>query len=225
MTGSPRRGRLPAVALAVAVSMLVAASCSTASSADPPPAGSGPESEAPPTTATAAADPEAPPTTATAAADPEAAPTTEAAPAGTAGARAVVTHVVDGDTVEVAIGGATESVRLIGIDSPEKTGGLRPAECYGDEASARARQLLPRGSEVRLLRDVEARDRYDRLLAYVFRADGLFVNLDLVEDGYAAAFPYEPNTSFSDELAQAEAGARRLGLGLWGACGSPDRAL
>jgi len=213
VTGSPRGGRLSPFVLVAAVSLLVAAACSTA------PATSGPAVSAHPTGPDSTGAP-------VASAHPTG-PDSTGAPVATAPATAtaVVVEVVDGDTVEVAIGDRVESVRLIGIDSPEKTGGLRPAECFGDEATARARQLLPRGSDVGLVRDVEARDRYDRLLAYVFGPDGSFVNLDLVEDGYAAAFPFEPNTTFATEFAAAESAARRLGLGLWGACGSPDREL
>jgi micrococcal nuclease len=136
---------------------------------------------------------------------------------------AAVDHVVDGDTVVVALDGRPETIRFIGIDAPEKPGGLRPEECYGAEATARLRALLPEGSEVRLLGDEEAYDRYDRLLGYVYRgSDGLFVNLELVLSGHAAAYRYEPNTFFADRLATAEREAKGAGRGLWGECGGPD---
>jgi micrococcal nuclease len=84
-------------------------------------------------------------------------------------------------------------------------------------------ELLPAGTEVRLERDVEARDKYGRLLAYVFRAsDDLFVNLVLVEEGYAEARPFEPNTTRQAELDRAEDEARAGQRGLWPACGSTD---
>jgi micrococcal nuclease len=142
--------------------------------------------------------------------------------------RATVDDVVDGDTVRVRFAGrrGTESVRLIGIDTPEThgPGGLR--ECYGQEASVRTAGLLPQGTEVRLVRDEEARDRYGRLLAYVYRArDDLFVNLSLAREGYAAALSIEPNTAHRDELVAAVDRARAGGLGLWGACGGPDKPL
>jgi micrococcal nuclease len=140
-----------------------------------------------------------------------------------AGVLAEVDHVIDGDTIAVELGGRAETVRFIGIDAPEKPGGLRPEECYGAEATERLRALLPEGSSVRLLGDEESYDRYDRLLGYVYRAgDDLFLNLDLVRGGYAAAFRYEPNTWFADELGAAERDARRDGAGLWGTCGGPD---
>lgn len=139
---------------------------------------------------------------------------------------ATVLSVTDGDTVVLDIGGIEEPVRLIGIDTPEKSGGLRPAECYGDEASQHVRGLLPVGTEVYLERDVEARDRYDRLLGYLYRAnDSLFVNASLVEDGYAAAYRFEPNIHHSELFEAAQHSARSLGLGLWGECGGPDRVI
>jgi micrococcal nuclease len=80
---------------------------------------------------------------------------------------ATVVTVIDGDTLDVRIAGRRERVRLIGIDTPETVHPTKPVECFGPEASARAAELLPVGSVVLLRRDVEARDRYDRLLAYV----------------------------------------------------------
>jgi micrococcal nuclease len=135
-----------------------------------------------------------------------------------------VEWVIDGDTIEVDIDGIQETVRFIGIDTPEKTGGLRPAECYGDEASARMQQLLEPGDAIRLELDVEARDRYDRLLAYVHSPDGL-LNEIMVRDGYADAIRFEPNTTLAVQLEAAEAHAREFNLGLWGACGGPDVLL
>lgn len=142
------------------------------------------------------------------------------------GAAAIVVEVVDGDTVVVEMANRSERVRLIGIDTPETTGGFLPAECYGDEATAYTSSLLPAGTEVRLTRDVEPRDRYDRLLAYVHRAgDGLFVNLEIAAKGYAEALIIEPNTIYADAFYAAAARARNQGLGLWGACGSADKVL
>lgn len=148
--------------------------------------------------------------------------------AGTDGAtitdgRAVVTHPVDGDTIEVRIGHAAERVRLIGIDTPESVARGRPVECYGREAKARMAELLPAGSEVRLERDVEARDKYGRLLAYVFRvSDSVQVNLLLVQEGFAEARAFEPNTTRQGELDRAEAEAKAAHRGLWPVCGSTD---
>lgn len=137
-----------------------------------------------------------------------------------------VTRVVDGDTIRVRLGGAEEPVRLIGIDTPEThgQGGLR--ECFGAEATGRLSALLPPGTPVRLVRDVEARDRYDRLLAYVYRAaDGLFVNLAMAREGYATTLTYPPNVAHADELVEAVQAAREARRGLWRRCGSADVPL
>ena len=140
--------------------------------------------------------------------------------------KARVVHPVDGDTVVVDIDGQEESVRLIGIDTPESVAQDRPVECYGPEAKERTADLLPAGTLVRLERDVEARDRYDRLLAYVIRdQDDLFINRLLVEEGFAESVSYPPNTTRQGELDQAEAEARGKERGLWAACGGTDVPL
>lgn len=137
-------------------------------------------------------------------------------------ANATVSRVVDGDTVVVQLGTVTESVRLIGVDTPETVDQRSPVQCYGPEASDRTKALLPPGTPVRLERDAEARDQYGRLLAYVFRAaDGLFVNLALVREGAGTVLVIEPNATFAVQLRDAEATARAAGAGLWGACGGP----
>jgi micrococcal nuclease len=137
--------------------------------------------------------------------------------------RAVIVRPVDGDTVVVDVDGQEEAVRLIGIDTPESVAPDRPVECFGAEAKARTAELLPPGTVVRLERDVEARDRYDRLLAYVIRdEDDVLVNRLLVEEGLAEAISYPPNLAHQDELDHAEAEARAAGRGLWPACGGTD---
>lgn len=136
---------------------------------------------------------------------------------------ATVVEVVDGDTVVVDIAGRQETLRLIGIDTPETVDPDQPPECWGAEASAHTKALLPAGTAVRLTRDVEARDRYDRLLVYVERTeDGLFVNLDLVAGGWADDYPFPPNVAHQREFALAVSQARAEGLGLWGTCGDAD---
>ncbi len=135
----------------------------------------------------------------------------------------VVTHVVDGDTLDVRVGGTEERVRLIGVDTPESVAPNRPVQCYGAEASAYLASLVPEGTAVRLARDAVARDQFGRLLAYVYRAeDDLLVNLALVEQGYADAVTYGDNEALYPRLVAAEAEARDGGRGLWGVCGGPD---
>ena len=139
---------------------------------------------------------------------------------------AVVERVVDGDTVVVSIGGRSETVRLIGIDTPESVARTRPVQCYGKEASQRLAAMLPAGTSVTLIRDIEPRDMYSRLLAYVVRSsDELFVNLELVRTGYAAVLEYPPNVYYSELFAKAESAAINDGAGLWKACGGPDVPL
>ena len=142
-------------------------------------------------------------------------------PAG--GGTGTVVHVVDGDTVDVRLGGTTERVRLIGVDTPESVARDRPVQCFGPEASAAAAALLPAGTEVRLERDEVTRDRYGRLLAYVWRTeDDLLVNLALIEGGFADAVTFGDNEALLDLLGAAESAARADGVGLWSACGGPD---
>jgi micrococcal nuclease len=139
---------------------------------------------------------------------------------------AVIVRPVDGDTVVVEVDGREEPVRLIGIDTPESVAPDRPVECFGPEAKARTAELLPAGTVVRLERDVEARDRYDRLLVYIIREeDDVLVNLLLVEEGFAEAISYAPNLAREGELDQAEAEARAAGKGLWPTCGGTDTPI
>jgi micrococcal nuclease len=148
------------------------------------------------------------------------------APASTVvAANAVVERVVDGDTIAVNLGGRHERVRLIGINTPESVGD-RPHECFGKDASAFTSATLPKGTAVRLERDAEPRDDYGRLLAYVYRArDGLFVNLELARQGYAAQLTIPPNVAHAAEFTAAVAGARAANRGLWGRCGGPRVTL
>ena len=91
-----------------------------------------------------------------------------------------------------------------------------PVECFAREASAFLERLVE-GRRVRLERDVEARDRYGRLLAYVHRGE-LFVNAEMVRRGYATVATFPPNVRHADELVRLQRGARRDGSGLWGRC-------
>ncbi len=134
-------------------------------------------------------------------------------------ANAEVERVVDGDTIVANVGGSRERVRLIGIDTPESVKPNSPVECYGKEASTHTKELLPKGTRIRLVLDVEERDRYGRLLAYVYRAsDGEFINLTLAADGYAGLLTYPPNVAHVEDFRAAVRSAREQGLGLWSAC-------
>jgi micrococcal nuclease len=133
-------------------------------------------------------------------------------------ASGVVTRVVDGDTVHVSIHGDDEAVRYIGVDTPETVKPRTPVQCFGKAASAYNHRLIE-GEEVRLRYDRERRDRYGRLLAYVYRArDGLFVNAALVRGGYATTLTIPPNTEHASQFASLERRARDDRRGLWRAC-------
>lgn len=134
---------------------------------------------------------------------------------GTSGA--TVDYVVDGDTIDVRVGGHVERVRLIGIDTPEIAHGDTPGECFGPEATEFTAGLLPEGTAVRLERDVVGRDDYGRLLAYVYVGD-LHVNVEIVRAGYATPLSIPPNDTFALVIADAAHTAKTDGLGLWSAC-------
>jgi micrococcal nuclease len=141
------------------------------------------------------------------------------ASAGRAGGDGTVTRVVDGDTIIVRLGATNERIRLIGINTPESVDPRTPVQCFGKEASHHTAGLLPPGTPVRLVGDAEARDRYGRLLAYVYRQpDGLFVNLELARDGWAEVLTYPPNVAHTREFVAAVADARAAKRGLWSAC-------
>lgn len=149
-------------------------------------------------------------------------PTARPVAPGPSAGEAVIEHVVDGDTVDVDLDGRDERIRLIGIDTPETKDQDSPVECYGPEATALTELLIPPGTIVRLERDAEARDDYGRLLAYVHRSDGLFVNLELARQGAATVLSIRPNTAYADVIANAVQEARRAGRGLWGTCPAPS---
>ncbi|CAB4363889.1 MAG: thermonuclease [Actinobacteria bacterium] len=131
---------------------------------------------------------------------------------------ATLVKVVDGDTIDVLVHGRKERVRLIGIDTPETKKPNTPVQCFGPEASAFTAALLPKGIALYLERDVEPRDPYDRLLAYVYLADGTFVNLEIVRQGYAHALTIAPNIAHSSEFVHAAHDAHAADAGLWGKC-------
>ena len=130
-------------------------------------------------------------------------------------------RVVDGDTIVVRLDGRDERVRFIGIDTPETVSPVKPVQCFGKQASDHTKELLAPGTVVHLERDVVARDVYGRLLAYVWRADGLFINLELARDGYASLLTIPPNVAHVGQFQAAVASARARDLGLWGRCGGP----
>jgi len=128
----------------------------------------------------------------------------------------LVTKVVDGDTIDVLVGTTTERIRLIGINTPEVVDPRKPVECFGREASAKAHELLE-NQKVYLEMDEtqDNRDKYGRLLRYVFRADGLFYNLEIIKQGYAYEYTYFIPYKYQAEFKAAQTYARENKFGLW----------
>lgn len=140
---------------------------------------------------------------------------------------AEIVRIVDGDTVIVRVTarhpgpGAGEAalgeehrLRLIGIDTPESVRPGTPIECFSREASAAAASMMPVGTSVRLVKDVEETDRFERLLRYIYLGDEM-VNARLVANGYAHAYTYPPNVRHSELFVRLEREARENDRGLW----------
>ena len=115
-----------------------------------------------------------------------------------------VERVIDGDTIVLDDG---RTVRYIGMDTPER------GDPYYDEATEANRRLVD-GKKVKLELDAEEKDRYGRTLAYIYVGD-TFVNVELVRDGYARAYPYQSNVRYKELFASAEKEARQKGVGIW----------
>ncbi|CCF86104.1 thermonuclease family protein [Nitrolancea hollandica] len=137
---------------------------------------------------------------------------------------AEVTRVVDGDTLKVRINGQQEvqTIRIIGVDTPETKDPNREVMCYGDEATAKTQELVDHaGGKVELEKDTSETDRYGRLLRYVWisNSDGrTMLNEELVKGGYARAVVYPPDVRYRERFSAEEERAKRQHLGLWGAC-------
>jgi len=127
---------------------------------------------------------------------------------------AKVQRVVDGDTFVATVNGRRERVRVIGVDTPESVDPNRPDEPFGEEASDFAKRYLD-GETVRMAGDVEPRDRYGRMLAYVWLADGTFWNALLAAEGYAQQLTIPPNVTYADLFRRLVGEARRENRGLW----------
>lgn len=122
-----------------------------------------------------------------------------------------VTRVIDGDTIQLENG---ERVRLIGVDTPETVHPSKPIEYFGKEASNFTKTLLE-GKRVRVDYDVQKRDKYNRLLGYLYLEDGTFVNGELVKQGYARISTYPPNVKYVDLFKELQKEARENNRGLW----------
>ncbi len=132
--------------------------------------------------------------------------------------QAAVVEVIDGDTVDVRLDGTVERLRLIGLDTPETKDPRKPVQCFGKEASAQAAKLLM-GQTVFLEEDSsqDTRDKYNRLLRYVWLPDGKLYNLEMIMGGFAHEYTYETPYKYQAVFKKEEAAARERGWGFWAA--------
>lgn len=130
-----------------------------------------------------------------------------------------VKKVIDGDTVQISRFGREEEVRLIGMDTPEVVDPRKPVQCFGREASAKAKEIL-QNQRIRLEFDplTGERDKYQRLLAYVWLTDGSLYNQRMIAEGYAHEYTYRSQAyKYQPQLKEAQAAAKSNQLGFWSA--------
>ena len=129
-----------------------------------------------------------------------------------------ITRFVDGDTITIDMNGKKETVRMIGVDTPETHKPNTPVQCYGPAAAAYTKNIIGT-NKVRLESDQQStdRDRYKRLLRYVYLPDGRLIQEELIKNGYGFAYTQFPFTK-SDSFEQAQADAKNANKGLWGNC-------
>jgi micrococcal nuclease len=127
-----------------------------------------------------------------------------------------IIRVIDGDTIIVEINDKKETIRLIGLDTPEIVDWRKPVECFGKESSEEAKRIL-NGKSVRLETDLsqDVRDKYNRLLAYVFLKDGTSFNEIMIKNGYGYEYTYDVPYIYQKEFKNAEKFARENKRGLW----------
>lgn len=144
-------------------------------------------------------------------------PTPKAYKTATVSALLTVVKVVDGDTIHVVLDGKKQAIRMIGMDTPEVVDPRKPVQCFGKEASNRAKELLTE-KMVKLENDPTQgdKDKYGRLLRYIFLEDGTNFNKKMIEEGYAHEYTYNLPYKYRDEFKQAERDARLAKRGLWG---------
>ncbi|MFN8015512.1 MAG: thermonuclease family protein [Acidimicrobiia bacterium] len=128
-----------------------------------------------------------------------------------------IDKVIDGDTVVAKFpDGHKETIRLLGIDTPETHHPTKPVGCFGPEAETFTRNTLL-GKKVKLEYDVEKKDKYSRTLAFIYLGDKRFNDV-LVSQGYAKVMTIEPNTKYSEILVIDQVNAMKNNKGMWGYC-------
>lgn len=130
-----------------------------------------------------------------------------------------VVRIIDGDTVVLKIDGKDETIRLVGINTPETKDPRKPVECFGYEATNKAKELLE-NQRVTFTADPtqDIRDKYDRLLGYIHTENGVFFNFEMIKQGYAYEYTYNTSYQYQNEFKQAQNEAQKEKRGLW----SPD---
>lgn len=126
---------------------------------------------------------------------------------------AVVTYVTDGDTIKATVNGKEETIRMILVDTPETKHPNKPVQPFGPEASEFTKKMLS-GKKIGLEKDVSERDRYGRLLAYIW-VDGKLFNQMLIEKGLARVAVYQPDIKYLDEFRNIQSKAQKAGIGIW----------
>ncbi len=134
-----------------------------------------------------------------------------------------VIKVIDGDTVTIKMREKNETLRLIGIDTPETNDARAGVECFGAEATAYLKKIIGKRVAVETDSSQGERDKYKRLLVYLFAENGVHLNQKMIEDGYAYEYTYDDDYKYQDTFKAAEAAAREGGKGLWApdACPKP----
>lgn len=131
-----------------------------------------------------------------------------------------VLRVIDGDTIVVDIHGKEEKVRLIGVNTPESVDPRRDVECFGEEASKYLADLISQKGNNRVFLEIDpsqdTKDRYNRLLRYVYLEDGTFVNKEILKNGYGYEYTYDKKYKYQEEFKDAQLYAEDTELGLWG---------
>ncbi len=131
---------------------------------------------------------------------------------------ATLIRAVDGDTAEMVVNGQTVTVRYVGIDTPERS---EP----GYKAAQQANQRLMGNGDLFLTKDRSDTDRYGRLLRFIYTAEGVFVNREMVAQGYAQPIEYKPDVTLADDFRKVGSAAAKARLGFWGGQGEPDGAM
>ncbi|MEK7463989.1 MAG: thermonuclease family protein [Patescibacteria group bacterium] len=130
-----------------------------------------------------------------------------------------VTNILDGDTFDIRMGKITETVRMIGIDTPETVDPRKPVQCFGKEASEMTKSMLSgRSVMLKIDKNKSNVDKFGRLLAYAYRDDGLFMNRFLLENGFAREYTYGKAYSLQKEFRKVEKLSKDTKLGLWKKC-------